>query len=249
MSWVPFIRYLGHVVECESTMGYWSSDHINWHAAWKEFVIGGDVRTLVEIAATSRPELVDALYLSDTQWVNSLRKHIHQDEFVVTGNGALHRPEVMGFIEELMAYEKPAGKTKALLCPCAADKPYPAPLHEELLRIIERTGDEWHLIIATGVLGLVPIEMWDEMPQYDSGLPYQHRVRQTTEWYFKKFDYDHVVVYSDFYAEAIFQGMRDCLGELPVKFMFGREYRVSYEPLLLPDHLQRLEAEMNRTVL
>ncbi len=191
-SWEPLIYYLGGVVLPPMSFALLGAER------------AGRLRELVEQACAARPELVDALYKSDMEWETKNRRHQHQTEFVVTNNGSFFRPEVLAFIERLETFEPT--RRKCVLVPCAADKPYPAPLHKA---VAERLPTDYHMIIATGVLGLVPEELWGLMPHYDSGIPNQWRLMKAVESYFGRHAYDRVVVYCDFYNEAILRGYSD----------------------------------------
>lgn len=239
--WIPLIRWLGHR-PLASPRVVWPEDAAtDWMKFYDSFE---DKRRAVEISTECRPELVHGLFLADTEWSTPLVAHGHKQSFMVTGNGSLYRPEILHYIDQLREFIPKPGN--AVLCPCAADKPYPADLHKHVLRIIERlfVPKDWHIIVATGVLGLVPQELWPKMPWYDSGLPYQHRVSSIVAWYFTTHVYRRVVVYSDFYAEAISIGMsRVPLERRPkVTYIFGNHYRTEYANLLLHEHLLRLEA-------
>ena len=236
--WVPFILYLGHRVSHMTEV--WDCDHLDW---FNFYVRSKDKRRAVEISSTCRPELVHALYCADTEWHCPLRvKETDKKEFPVTCNGSFFRPEVQAYQKELQAF--PSTRAKAVLVPCAASKPYPSKLHQAVLDLLPNY--DWHVIVATGVLGLVPQELWIDMPHYDSGLPNLFRCTETVRWYFTKFKYDALVVYSDFYAHAIWQGLRDVYPQPNTHFVFGAHYRDRYENLLLPEHLRTLEAEIVR---
>ncbi len=242
--WAPFVCYLGHAVE--STADHWDLDGLDWHRQYLQSV---DKRRVVEVASAARPELVHALYLADTEWPCPLRSPATpQKEFVVTCNGSYFRPEIRAYQQALAGYA-PA-HTRAVIVPCAAAKPYPAPLHRAVIAALDRLGllDRWHLIIATGVLGLVPEDLWDEMPLYDSGMPNWERCRRAVEWYFTRHPYKALVVYSDFYAPAIYDGLyaANFSQALDTEFVLGWHWRDSYENLLLPEHLQRLEVALAR---
>lgn len=202
----------------------------------------GRLRELVEHHSTLRPELVDALYKSDMVWKTVNRRHQTQKEFNVTCNGSFFRPEVLDYINNILPQYKPE-KTKCVLCPCAADKPYPAPLHTAILEVIP---PDYELIIATGVLGLVPQKLWDVMPLYDSGVPYQWRLMNLSQWFFSKNLYDRVVVYSDFYASALHRGLKAVGNEITNDFyVFGYD-DMDYLDLLSPENLAKLKAECER---
>ena len=216
--WVPFILYFDHKIG--DTKEVWDCDKMTWESYYNGFQ---DKRRAVEIASECRPELVHALYLSDTDWLCPRRQHLNHKEFIVTGNGSFHRPEVQQYQRSLQAFTKP----------------YPSEMHCRVSELFEDDA-RFHLIIATGVLGLVPEELFNVMPEYDSGLPNQLRVTQTVAWYFQKWKYNQVIVYSDFYAEAISQGLVGL--PLCLDYVFGHHYRVGYENLLKPEHLARLES-------
>lgn len=239
--WGPFILYLGHKVDSDAI--YEEGEHekawdcCNFH--WLRFYQDAkDKRRAVEIVSACRPELVHALYCADTEWPCLLReKHKHEKSFYVTCNASFFRPEVLEYKKKLMAY-KPKVQ-KAVLVPCAAAKPYPAPLHKEVLKRINLK--EWHVITATGVLGLVPQELWHIMPHYDSGLPNIINCSQTVEWYFTKHKYTHLLIYSDFYAYAIRLGLDECSWDGKKRFVCGSHYRDHYENLLEEKNLLAFE--------
>jgi len=210
--WVPLLVYL----KCRILNPIFKYPHCNLvkKALWLsrsamtgEYVVSLVDRTAVEVLCGFRPECVDALYKIDTQWNIWEGRTIEQSrgtEFVVTNNGSFHRKEVLDFLVKLNKY-KPT-KSKVLLVPCAADKPYPAPLHKACLEILP---DDYYMAIATGVLGIVPQELWWDMPLYDSGIPNQWRVYEETQKYFVRNKHDKIVVYCDFYAHVIDQALDD----------------------------------------
>lgn len=194
-------------------------------------------RTLVEVLVSFRPECADALWKCDMQWScrARVRDYAKVDEFIVTTNGAFYRPEVLQFLSALRQYVPT--KRKVLLVPCAADKPYPAPLHEACLRLLP---DDFYLMNVTGVLGLVPQDLWRQMPHYDSGIPNQWRVFRRVARYFRQFPHDRVVVYCDFYNLAIKAGF-DVIykSDLP-EFIFPARFYHDYLDLLNPERLDQL---------
>ncbi len=232
-SWGPLIQYLGH--STIDSIIKWSIDRL---VTWPDTPFR-DPRHVVEVSSTCRPELVHALFLIDTEWPNLRSAHLTKRSFYVTCNGSLYRPEIATY--RTFLHDHQPNKRKAILVPCAAQKPYPAPLHEAVIEVLGNLRDEWEIIIATGVLGLVPEALWERMPLYDSGLPYQHRVTTTVEWYFTKHQYDRVLVYSDFYAQAISRGLAET-GPHDVEYIFGTHYRTSDSNLMLEEHLMTLES-------
>lgn len=238
--WVPFILWLGHEVANVKRVGHgdWDFELLDWRKAYEKAT---DKRRIVEIASTCRPELVHALYCADTEWPCNTRLASEPlfDAFTVTCNGSFFRREIQEYRELLHGYVP--SLRRAVICPCSAEKPYPASLHRAIRKVIP---DDWQIIVATGVLGLAPDDLWGKMPEYDSGLPYIERVADTVAWYFSRHEYEHVVVYSDFYAYAVRKGFRDvATPRIPrtIDYILGNHYRDTYENLLLPEHLHALE--------
>ena len=243
-SWTLFCLWLGHVVE--SSTNRFDSDSIDWKSAWDK---AEDKRHLLEVSSTSRPELVHALYCADTEWPCPLLdvSQYAKKEFVVSSNGSFYRPEVLEFRNSLTNYVPPddASGRKAVLVPCSASKPYPSPLHEKVKTTLDGLG--WDIIVCTGVLGLIPSGLWDIAPAYDSGMPNLERCSETVAWYFSKWDYKRLLVFSDFYAYAVKNGLDKATGSSPkTVFMFGHSWRDTYENLHCEEHLHRLLIEAKR---
>lgn len=230
--WAPFLMYLGHDVGSVVQVRGWDCDQFDWLDAYRT---ARDRRRVVEVSSTVRPELVHALYCADTEWPCPMREVVTREEFPITCNGSFFRPEVRRYRDALEKYEPM--KKRAVIVPCAAEKPYPSATHRAIMSRLP--DDNWHLIIATGVLGLVPQELWEDMPLYDSGVPNLQRVSDTVRWYFNRHDYDAVVVFSDFYATAVRTGLEET--KVTAQFVLGSHYRDTYENLTLPEHLDRLE--------
>jgi hypothetical protein len=250
VCWRPFIRYMGHV----------PGDPAIWFAEdsfFEEWPAGHDYETcrrIVEIASTCRPELAHALYLWDTEW--RLNEHArvrtrHNDsgrskEFVVTCNASLFRPEVLEYLERLRAWEPPdwweKGDRAVVLCPPAADKPYPAPLHTA----IRETLPKAYLIVATGVLGLVPCHLWIHAPNYTAGIPFNERVYQETlEFFLRRPYYGPLVVYSDFLAEPLTRALRGAAQPHVAVFEYLPQ-KWGYLPLHEPQYLKKLKEAASR---
>lgn len=245
-SWVPLLIYL----RCEIVTPILRFDHchIVMRALRATQSVGTGIvstppldRTAVEVLCGFRPETVDALYKIDMQWRvppgRTRVKFSEQTEFIVTNNGSFFREEVIGFIQELKAYTP--SKRKVVLVPCAADKPYPAPLHQAILDILP---DDYYLAIATGVLGIVPEDMWGRMPHYDSGIPNQWRLFKQTKEYFGRTEHTRIIVYCDFYSEAIDAALQATFGGFQsVDFIFPPYEYDDYEDLLSSNNLSRLK--------
>ncbi len=198
--WAPLLSYLD--CRCRGYQIYFPHDsEFDPYQAFFD-------RTSVEVLCGFRPELIDALWKVDREWnTTHVCQFPYEKEFIVTNNGSFDRQEIQEYEKQLDLYVPV--KRKVCLVPCAADKPYPALLHQEVLK---RMPDDYYLCVATGVLGLVPQDLWDIAPHYDSGCPNLYRVLTTVRDYFTRVRHNHVVVYCDFYSEAIDIGYRESLG-------------------------------------
>jgi len=128
------------------------------------------------------------------------------------------------------------------LVPCAADKPYPSPLHQAVL---DRMPADFYLANVTGVLGIVPQAAWPTMPHYDSGIPNEWRLMRVAEKYFRLHRHDRVVVYADYYNEALYQAFCNVYPphefDSHVTFVNDVKFYYDYLPLLNPEYLKKLE--------
>ena len=229
--WEPLILYLGHRSEVPEQV--FECDVTDWRKMFESMT---DKRQAVEIASACRPELVHALFLADEEWPCPLSLHcVRHGGMVIpiTTNGSFFRPEIKEYMDVLVQYEPE--RDHAVICPCAADKPYPSSLHKRLREFI---SPRWELVCATGTLGLVPEGLWNRMPNYDAGVPGEQRVEELTAWYFAKHKYEEIIVYSDFYGPAIGRGL--ATAGTRADFALGRERRVSYENLFWLPHLLNL---------
>lgn len=198
-------------------------------------------RSIVESLCTLRPETTDALWKFDNEWPHhpdrTLPYAVGQDmPILVTNGNSFFRSEFKEYLERLHTYTPLL--RKVVLVPCAADKPYPSPLHREVLA---RIPSDWYVCIVTGTLGLVPQDLWHFMPNYDSALPNEWRAFEEVRDYFGKHQHDAVVVYSDFYAEAIYEGLHAAChkGAALYPFPWERGY-TPYVDLLDAGRLRRL---------
>lgn len=241
-TWVPLLSYLGaYCVQsrevfpscvCAALMDTCSAQ-----------TPALDRRTFLSVVCSFRPETADALYQCDMIWrtprCRNASERLAQPEFIITTNGDFHRHEVLKFMSTLDVYDWSQHK-KLVIVPCAADKPYPSELHR---RILEFMPSDYEMVIATGVLGLVPRPLWEFMPHYDSGIPNEWRLMNRARKVFDEDDFDLIAVYSDYYAYAI-----DCARHLSTRptnyakfrFLFQPVPRQGYEDLLSQDNLDRL---------
>lgn len=238
--WTPLMLYLGaDVVKPEPHFPcdeWWTGAGIT--AAWRVAKANNEARDFVEHACSCRPELVDALWRADRVWhTYSPFSAPTGSDFVVASVNAFDRPEIKEYEKKLTAYRPSPSIKRCVITNCAADKPYPAPLHKA---ISERLPDpSWHMVTATGVLGILPEELWADAPYYDSGWPNFERLRAVATDYFRRTRYERVVVYTDLYAPVI----AEALGALrvPAAFPLDLKWRTGYLPLTEPVLLERLE--------
>lgn len=239
VTWTPFAHYLGHNVV--STVYHFESCVVV-SSMVPHFHAYPDPRAFVEAVSTFRPELVDTLWKYDVEWadrVPSSRRNKYVTtgrEILITNNGSYHRPEIIDYFQHLDAYTPT--KRNVVLVPCAADKPYPAPMHQAVL---DRMPEDFYLANITGVLGVVPMDLWPVMPMYDSGIPNEWRLVNVAREYFKRNEHDRIVVYIDFYSLSLENALRQ-VGVLDrVTWVNPVEFYSNYLDLMEPQRLVRLE--------
>lgn len=234
VSWIPLLDYLCCDIVGDQT--FFEHDS-RLRSLWprKNFD-----RTMVEVLCGFRPETTDALWKVDMQWdvaPNREKGSEHKNEFIVTTNGSFHRPEVRHYLNNVLPHYTPE-KRKVVLVPCAADKPYPSKMHQAVL---DRMPADFYLANATGVLGIVPQDLWDKMPHYDSGVPYEWRLQRILTEYLLRVTHERIVVYCDFYSLAIEQAVF-CSEDLDnTSFVNDVKFYADYLDLLDPARLKRLE--------
>lgn len=232
--WVPLLWYL----QCQIDNPRVVFEHCTRVKAACGMV-GGFDRTEIEVLSSFRPETADALWKIDVQWDCSpdrVRTYLPANDFIVTTNGAFHRPEVLAYEKRLREY-KP-DKRKVVLVPCAADKPYPAPMHQAILEIMP---SDYYMANVTGVLGIVPQDLWPVMPHYDSGIPNRWRVYQAITEYFTLHEHQHIIVYSDFYGQAIQAGVKKAGVSYMTTYVVPPVFRADYIDLMNPKLLADLK--------
>lgn len=208
-SWWPLLAYLNANISGPLQVVF---EHDELMKKMHDRVGTRLTRTLLEALCALRPELVDALWKLDNQW-SCFRATIFpkQSEFVVTNNSSFFRQEVKDY-ETILKHYRPS-KRKVVLVPCAADKPYPAMLHKAVQEVLP---PDYYMANVTGVLGVVPQDLWPYMPHYDSGIPNRWRAMVAVGKYFSRHEHERVVVYSDFYNLAIAIGLE----QVGVRAMF-----------------------------
>lgn len=240
-SWIPLIFWFGGDVD--GGQCYFENDIYIYRMGLERVNIIKN-RTLLEMTTCVRPELVDALWKSDMEWELKYELDFRdkRKEFVVTNNGSFHRKEVIDYFDKLKEFVPT--KRKAILVPCAADKPYPSKLHK---KVLDMMPEDYHIIIATGVLGLVPQELWPFMPHYDSGLPNEWRLMGMVESYFLNHHYEKVIVYCDYYNKAIQKGIIHVVPE--VIFINSVKFYFNYLDLLDSERLDNLQTALLEDVI
>jgi hypothetical protein len=233
-SWLPILHHL----RCEIDSCRTVFEHCDMvRAAWTSHAPVN--RTAIEVLASFRPECADVLWKIDMQWDmpwGRVRDYPPVGEFIVTTNGAYHRREVLDYMATLRNWRP--RKKKVVLVPCAADKPYPAPMHSAVRAVMT---DDWYMMNATGVVGLVPDALWDMMPHYDSGIPNQWRLFETVKHFFAINNHEQVVVYCDFYSETIHSAFA-AIDQLDrVQFVLPVQPYYDYVDLMDPARLGALE--------
>lgn len=233
--WIPLLFYLG--ADISGVQFYFEEDHWFFNNPFfkKEFCQKN--RLFIEVISTCRPELVDALWKSDIQWNVLLGgQAVIEQEFSVTNNGSFHRKEVRGYMSVLHVYTPPT--ENVVLVPCAADKPYPAPLHKKALDVLP---NNYYLANATGVLGIVPMELWNIMPYYDSGIPNEWRLFQIAKDYFYRNKHKRIVCYLDYYSLPLYYAFKE-LQQLPnVIFINEIKFYHEYTDLMESGRLHELK--------
>jgi hypothetical protein len=241
--WSPFLRYMGHTVA--EPVKWFLEDHL--FDNWPSTDTYEGCRRVVEVSSTCRPELAHALYLWDTDWrhrENAVARTAFMNtnrskEFVVTCNASFFRAEVMEYLNHFLPEWKPGPRWYAstlVMVPCAADKPYPAPMHQ----FVQKAVPDAYLMVATGVLGMVPEDLWRVAPSYDSGIPNNERLFEVISKFFKQFAHPRpVIVYSDFYAKWAVKALKEA--NQPCVSVFGSEEIPEYYDLVSDENLALLK--------
>lgn len=212
-GWTPLLVYLG---------------------AWKNKRPRG--RTRVEESCALHPVLVDALWRADMKWGGE-RRHLWDSVFTIATYNGFWRPEILKFMRQVDEYQPQ--KRKCVLVPCAADKPYPSPLHKAVREVV---GDNYEIIVVSSAVGLAPEGLWNVMPQYDAGLPLFDRVYERAESYFSKHSshYEVIVNYTDMLQHDLLSALYSVTrtGSVYLPKHFSR--RCDYQPLMSAENLDAL---------
>lgn len=238
-SWLPLLWYL-HVDAFKPIRHFECDRFFDGVVPWEDYDEQLS-RHELEVLCSFRPEVVDALWKVDAQWNcadGRVRELQRENQFLVTCNGSFWRPEVRSFIEAAKWFVPT--QRNVVLVPCAADKPYPSPMHQAVLDRLP--SDDWYIANVTGVLGIVPMQLWKYMPHYDSGIPNEWRAANIVRRYFQTNPHDRIVVYCDYYNESIDWALSGT-PKVPVpEFVNEVRFYDDYLDLLQPARLRRLEA-------
>ena len=248
-SWVALLHYLRCLIV--GSVEYFKEDGLpnityNGINCRISEVLSFMTRSDIDAMCGFRPETADALWKVDNQWFSGRRRLdlCHEKEFVVANKSSLSRPEILVYRETLKHYVPK--KRKVVLVPCAADKPYPSVLHKQVQEILDRLGvaDGYYICVVTGVLGLVPEELWDIAPYYDTGVPNRWEVLQACKEYFLRNNHDTIIGYMDFYSEAADIGLK--IAGKRADFITEPGYYYDYMDLSSEDNLQQLEDKIKQ---
>lgn len=233
-SWLPLLHHL-NVITTEPRMFFQHDMLVSGVYLRADAPLD---RTALEVLCGFRPETADALWKIDMQWrtpPGRVREYSEGGEFIVTSNGSFHRREVIEYMDKLREYTPT--KRKVVIVPCAADKPYPSPLHR---RIQSKLPDDWYMMTATGVVGVVPEDLWPIMPHYDSGIPNEWRLYQALQNYFMNNHHDQIVVYCDYYSIAIREALRSIGQDNRATYILPVKFYADYVNLMDERHLAQL---------
>lgn len=238
-SWVALIRYMG--AEVQRPVSFFGvADQIAFSVLRQASSPHLLTRSVIETLCALRPETIDALWKVDRQWgLKAKGAPAPLKEFIITGNGSFDREEIQTYERHLASYTPT--KRKVVLVPCAADKPYPAEIHKAVLALMP---PDFYLANITGVLGIVPMDLWPVMPHYDSGIPNEWRCMNVVFKYFQKFPHERVICYCDFYNLAVDAAFR--LLDRPIEFVNEVKFYSDYLNLLDPERLAALKAAFDR---
>lgn len=225
-SWVPLLVYLG--ADVYSHKFHFVEDEFlpkNIFDMIYKAQTNDKFREYVEHVCALRPELVDALWKIDNQWYKDTI-HKMQEQFIVSNYSAFFRPEIMNYLNKLHGYR--STYTKCVLTNCAADKPYPSDLHMYL----KRKYPDHELVICTGVLGVLPEPLWNEAPQYDSGLPNFWRMQEELTYYLRNNRYNEIVVHTEFNQQSILKVLPYLAPDAKIIFAVPYERHTDYINLM-----------------
>jgi hypothetical protein len=235
-SWAPFLHCLGCSVE--SLVNYFPIDN---YLEVDKFVLAKSKfpKEVYDVFMQYRPETVDAIwkvYMQDDWMRHRILDVKENSEFTITTDITFYRRDIMYYIRFVLLKTQPT-KRNVLLVPCAADKPYPAPMHQKVLDVMP---NDYYLATVTGALGLVPQELWDRMPNYDAGIPNEMRLFNVVYSYFLKYPHNNIVCYLDNHSKVLYNvfSLLGCLNR--VTFINPVKTYTSYMDLQSEENIKNL---------
>ena len=145
---------------------------------------------LLEMYSSVRPETNDALFKLYNDGELDVKFHMF-----VNHNTSFFRPYFTNWIK---ANDRIDGRRKCVISNCSANKPYPDTLH----KVIKEHYPDHSLLVVTGVLGVVHEADFNIMPDYDSSMPNQKRIEEEVIRWFKRNDYDEIVILTEFNQQS-----------------------------------------------
>lgn len=164
----------------------------------------GTRREDIEAACARRPEMVDALWRADMVDMGTTR-HVEERRFIIATYSGFFRPEILAHMRYVDAYAQQGDRTRLVLGPCSALKPYPSPTHSAIIRAV---GDKADLAVLSTAVGVTPRHCWGNMPEYDNGLPYFERIYERLPEYISRTTYTEVFLYLDILAHDAMKALR-----------------------------------------
>lgn len=236
-SWAPLLTYLR--AEVKSTRDHF--DHCPMvRAAMASRPLD---RTALDVLVGFRPETTEALFKCDTGvWHVAPGRATPSEgakEFIMTTQGSMNRPEVLQYMQQVLPLYHPT-KRKVVLVPCDADKPYPSAIHAAVLALMP---EDYYLMVVTGMVGVVPQDLWPVVPHYDGGWRSEWRLMTVLAEYLNRTNPQRVVVFSDFYKDAIGYALHH--SRVPdVTRLDGPSFHYASPALLSEENLNLLKAEL-----
>jgi len=229
-SWVPLLMFLN--VEVQGSQIYfnpqdsWMGTHEEVYRRFFESAACNSMREYVEASCVLRPELVDSLWKIDSQWEKETVQY-EAKEFNITTYNSYYRKELTDFMSLVDDYS--SEHDSCVITNCSADKPYPSYVHSKLMEMYP----DRELLIATGVLGIIPSSLWDKAPLYDSGIPNFWRQYNRSVKFFGKNKYKKIHVFTEFYQkslnQALFEVSRDSEITFEVPYKDYKDYIITKE--------------------
>ena len=244
-SWLPLLKYFD--ISYNSPISYFPCDEWigDWETDYEYAENTNHLREYIESCAVNRPELVDGLWKYNMQWNPRVKREHKSKNFTITNTNSFFRPELVEYMKKINEYV--SDKKKCVIVPCAADKPYPSVLHSKVKELLP--DDSWHIIVGSGTPGLVPEELWSEMPYYDAGIPNEWRIENMTTNFFSRNHYDIIIVYEDFYnlplMKALSHVQNDMFRNTKIIFVNPIGFYHDYTNLMSEKSLGRLKDAIN----